>query len=304
MPDVSFIIPVYNRTQGLRISLNSIIKSNLKFSFEIIVVDDGSTKPVYDQIGKVDARIKVIRQTNRGAAVARHVGICHASAESVFFLDAGDTINSRGINILYNRFQQINECVAAIGIGVNQMNPFSLPSWASRLNGPSNIIKEPLSFYLSSPLPLSSSMGFLAKREPALRASANRDFYRAANDYDIQIRLAEQGPFMLLPIITHYFKLSVDGISKKYGIKQQIGYAIYSSWDLYRKLSPEIQQKYKKKYKNMLTLWTPVFLFSSMCYKNLNLYCKIFKITFCQIGLMNFLKGCYWYYSRKNQLKA
>ena len=89
-PFFSVVIPVYNRADLLRATLQSVL-SQSEQDFEIVVVDDGSS----DHPGRVaeefcDARIIFMRQENRGGGAARNTGIDHARGRFIAFLDSDD----------------------------------------------------------------------------------------------------------------------------------------------------------------------------------------------------------------------
>lgn len=99
MKKISVIIPVYNRENTILKCLNSIINQTLnKDEMEIIVVDDCSTDQTYDILLQLKNNfpdlIKVIRLSeNSGAASKpRNIGIKHANAEYVSFIDSDDFI--------------------------------------------------------------------------------------------------------------------------------------------------------------------------------------------------------------------
>ena len=89
-PQVSIIIPLYNKAPYLARTLTSIQRQTFS-DFEIIVVDDGSTDGGADIVRALnDARVRLIRQHNLGPGAARNAGITAARAEFVAFLDADD----------------------------------------------------------------------------------------------------------------------------------------------------------------------------------------------------------------------
>lgn len=91
MPQVSVIIPTYNRKRFLRRAIESVLNQNFS-DFEIIVVDDASAEPVQDVVDCLkDPRIRLIRhETNKGEAEARNTGILNSSCEYIAFLDDDD----------------------------------------------------------------------------------------------------------------------------------------------------------------------------------------------------------------------
>ncbi len=90
---VSIIIPVYNSEKILKSTIESALAQTY-LNKEIIVVDDGSTDNSYELAKQYEAaNVKLFRQTNAGAAVARNTGLAHATGEYIQFLDAGDLLS-------------------------------------------------------------------------------------------------------------------------------------------------------------------------------------------------------------------
>ncbi len=91
-PCVSVIIPVYNAEAYLPEAIDSLINQSLK-DIEVICVDDGSTDSsfsILNQYAKLEKRIKIIKQENQYAGVARNTGLLQAKGKYVIFLDADD----------------------------------------------------------------------------------------------------------------------------------------------------------------------------------------------------------------------
>lgn len=91
-PLVSIIVPVYNVENSLRCCVDSMLSQTFK-DFEIILVDDGSTDnspSICDSYGSLDARIRVLHQSNSGLSMARNRGLDVAQGKWVFFVDSDD----------------------------------------------------------------------------------------------------------------------------------------------------------------------------------------------------------------------
>ncbi len=88
MPLVSVVIPAYNSGRYLDEAVRSVIAQTFT-DWECIVVDDGSTEDL-SRIGKMDPRVRLIRQPNSGVAAARNIGVAHSTGEFVAFLDHDD----------------------------------------------------------------------------------------------------------------------------------------------------------------------------------------------------------------------
>ncbi len=89
-PEVSVIIPVYNRQQTIRLAIDSVLNQSYKAD-EIIVVDDGSTDRTNSVIKEYRNKIKIITlPKNSGVSRSRNEGIKHAGNELIAFLDSDD----------------------------------------------------------------------------------------------------------------------------------------------------------------------------------------------------------------------
>lgn len=87
-PTVSVIVPVYNGERFLAEAIESILAQTYP-SYEIIVIDDGSTDRTREIVLSYP-EIKYLYQTNAGTAAARNRGIEMARGEYLAFLDADD----------------------------------------------------------------------------------------------------------------------------------------------------------------------------------------------------------------------
>lgn len=93
-PDISVIIPVYNRGDRIRWTLDSIRRASTGLRVETIVIDDGSSPPLADALSGIDTGpILLHRQDNRGLLFARLAGFERARGEHVLFLDSDDLIH-------------------------------------------------------------------------------------------------------------------------------------------------------------------------------------------------------------------
>lgn len=88
-PDISVIIPTFNRAKTLPRALESIRRQTYPPS-EIILIDDGSTDETPRVIARQFPEVRYIRQENRGVSSARNTGIKAAVGEWIAFLDSDD----------------------------------------------------------------------------------------------------------------------------------------------------------------------------------------------------------------------
>lgn len=90
MPQITIIIPLYNKGPYVRRALDSVFAQNFQ-DYEVIVVDDGSTDDGPEQVTTYkDSRLRLIQQPNAGPGAARNLGIQNARGDYIAFLDADD----------------------------------------------------------------------------------------------------------------------------------------------------------------------------------------------------------------------
>ena len=88
MTFASIIMPAFNVQATMRDTLAALLAQTYP-DFEIIIVDDGATDctPGIAAEFATDARVRVIRQANRGLAGARNSGIAAARGDVIGFCD-------------------------------------------------------------------------------------------------------------------------------------------------------------------------------------------------------------------------
>lgn len=92
IPSVSVVMPAYCAAKTIAASIKSVQDQSLS-SWELIIVDDGSTDNTVDVVSALaneDDRIRLICQNNQGPSAARNLGVEHARADVLAFLDADD----------------------------------------------------------------------------------------------------------------------------------------------------------------------------------------------------------------------
>lgn len=90
MPEISIVIPLYNKENEIENTLNSVLKQSFT-NFEVIIINDGSTDKSESRVlAFSDNRIKYKKTENGGVSKARNKGIEMAVSPLIAFLDADD----------------------------------------------------------------------------------------------------------------------------------------------------------------------------------------------------------------------
>lgn len=105
---VSIIIPTFNSKAFLEESVQSALAQSHK-KVEVIVVDDGSTDdtvhlfPGFELLG-----VRCFKQSNKGAAAARNLGLKHASGDYIQYLDSDDVLHKDKLLVQLDAMQKEN----------------------------------------------------------------------------------------------------------------------------------------------------------------------------------------------------
>ncbi|MEX2336431.1 MAG: glycosyltransferase family A protein [Fulvivirga sp.] len=107
IPKISIIMPVYNRADLIRESLDSILKQTYS-NWECIIVDDGSTddtpivvKPILER----DKRFKFYRRSDKylkGPSGSRNMGLDIAKGDYLVFVDSDDIVHPDMLQICWD----------------------------------------------------------------------------------------------------------------------------------------------------------------------------------------------------------
>lgn len=104
--NLSFIIPVYNSEKFIQKCIESLVRQETKYEYEIILIDDGSTdasSSIIDEYAKRISYVHAYHQKNKGISVTRNRGITYARGEYIAFIDNDDFVSQYYVEILLNR---------------------------------------------------------------------------------------------------------------------------------------------------------------------------------------------------------
>jgi glycosyltransferase involved in cell wall biosynthesis len=186
-PAVSVITPVRNGATWLPESVASIQSQDFP-SFEFVIVDDGSddaTPAMLDAFAAADSRIRILRQPQQGIVAALNTAIAEARAPYLARLDADDRARPARLG------KQVAFMESHPEIGL-------LGTWAEVIDGAGNVVgrRTPpvgpllLARVLARTNPFVHS-SVMIRTALAHRLGGYRAAFRAAEDYDLWLRLAE-----------------------------------------------------------------------------------------------------------------
>lgn len=187
----SIIIPTYNRSEFIKLSVDSILSQNFE-DLEIIIVDDGSEDDTEEVIKTViDPRIKYLKTTNRERGAARNYGLTFSKGEYIDFFDSDDVF----LPCLFD----VKEFI----MGNNK--PPVIYGDFQQLDSSSNLIKKEFKPYSTFTQNLLHN-NFLACGSVFLRREVAQQFpfhedrrLSTAEDWELWLRIHVSYPFIYFP---------------------------------------------------------------------------------------------------------
>lgn len=98
--DLMVVVPAYNVGKYLKQCIDSVINQKTKYTYEVIIVNDGSTDEtgtIADMYSKFDY-VRIIHQCNRGLSGARNRALEVITGRYITFLDADDYLMDGAID--------------------------------------------------------------------------------------------------------------------------------------------------------------------------------------------------------------
>ena len=97
-PFIRIVIPAYCAVATLRKCVSSVYSSQIQYSYEIVVINDGEN-PNIELLSK-ELNFRIINSNHKGAAVARNIGVDSFLGNIIVFIDADVEINESAISEL------------------------------------------------------------------------------------------------------------------------------------------------------------------------------------------------------------
>jgi len=187
-PAVSVVIPSYNHARFIARAVDSVLSSSFT-DLELVIVDDGSTDDTLEVLRpfRVNPRVRVRTQENRGAHAALNVGLSLAEGELLFVLNSDDASQPQRIQRLVQRFRDDPDVLLAA-------------SWIEVVNGEDNPLGVKRGHLNMPPWPPPSAGPFLsALGEPGL-ALLETNFISTTSNVAFRRSLLDEAGLDFLPL--------------------------------------------------------------------------------------------------------
>jgi glycosyltransferase involved in cell wall biosynthesis len=202
-PKISVIMPVRNGSGYLDAAVAS-IRGQSFADFEFLVIDDGSTDGTPDMLRKhaaEDSRIAILNSGGAGIVAALNLGIDNATGFYIARMDADDIALPDRFE-LQSSWLDANPEIFACGTAATLINAEGKEKQTQPgMSGGKVALRDLLD---GNPFIHPTMM---IRRDALVAAGLYRAGCTYAEDYDLWIRLAENGPLANLPDITLQFRM-------------------------------------------------------------------------------------------------
>jgi glycosyltransferase involved in cell wall biosynthesis len=215
-PAISVIMPVRNGAQWLAEAVASVQAQDFA-DFEFLIIDDGSddgTVALLSRFAAADCRIRLVRQTPQGIVPALNTAITKARAPYLARLDADDRARSDRLGKQFAYMQAhpeigllgtLAERIDAAGHVVGRLAPPTDPATLAR------VLERTNPFVHSSTMMRTA----LVRQLGGYRAA-----FRAAEDYDLWLRMAEAGSIANLADYFTQYRWHGSNMSQRDAVRQ------------------------------------------------------------------------------------
>jgi glycosyltransferase involved in cell wall biosynthesis len=198
-PEVSVVIPTYNRASCIPRTIDSVLAQTYK-NYEILIVDDGSTDETRVIVGAYGKRIRYIYQQNAGVSAARNAGILASKGQWVAFLDSDDEWMPTKLEKqrqIADRNSSIVASVTNAGIVLSEQTELDLFDLRHfKFASPEPLMVErPLSL-ITKLQPFTSSL--FVHRNILLSAGLFDETLTLYEDHDLMCRCCLKGPWAII----------------------------------------------------------------------------------------------------------
>ena len=141
--DLSIIVPVYNYAELLPANIDSILNQKTQYTFELILVDDGSTDGSSDILRRYQhiENVRIVSKENGGIASARNAGLNVAHGKFIMFVDCDDTVENNIVEVLLERAYATDADIVMCGHNLVKWKEGKIASVIPNLQPSANLLE-------------------------------------------------------------------------------------------------------------------------------------------------------------------
>ena len=242
MPLVTVAMPVRNAMPYLPAALDSILHQTYR-RLDVLVIDDGSTDDSAAFLAQVrDERLRVRTTGGRGLVAALNLALDDARGE-LFARQDGDDISMPDRIEKQVRFLGEHHDVGVVACRAEYIDADSRPVFSAQTNERRRLQHEATRpGRLHALLPLTCCLvhgSIVARRRTLEEAGGYREARRAAEDYDLWLRLLPRHRFAMIDEALYFHRLHAGQVSGRYR-DEQLESTLRAKLDHLRAVAPNL----------------------------------------------------------------
>jgi len=236
--DFSIITPVYNGEKWIAKTIESVLDTCANFSYEYIVVNDGSVDGTRKILSTYSGVVKIVNQENQGEAASVNNALKLAQGRYIIVVSADDPMRSSELLRL-----------AKITLDNDKNIVCAYPSW-SVIDSSANVIRnvdvdEYSEHALVGEFKCLVGPGGVFRREAAIQVGGRQKHLRFTSDYDFWLRLSRLGQFQRIPGYLAYWREHMSSTSIAYRGVEMANERILMMQE-FLKSNPQISKEIKR----------------------------------------------------------
>jgi len=237
-PKITVLMSVFNCSAHLGPAVESILNQSFT-DFEFLVIDDGSSDPVVDNILNYgDARIRIVRQENMGLTRSLNKGLGLIQGEYVARMDAADTCSP---DRLKKQFEIISSSARLDLVGTF----FEIIDEKGNVAQKKELITDPI--YRLWRLLFHNNYGHgtvMFRKSTVIGAGMYDTRLRFAQDFDLWSRISKKDNTHIIPEFLYKYRMNTEG--EQASVKNyddQLHVAIWISDRNLKSCNPELKEQ-------------------------------------------------------------
>jgi glycosyltransferase involved in cell wall biosynthesis len=221
--DVSIVCPIHGEGRYFQQTLDSIKNQEFAGSLEVVLVLDRCSEEVMAVINSFRSSIdlKVVTSTTPGLVAALNLGLQTANGRYIARIDSDDLMTPERITEQFT-YMEANQSVTVLGSSIVEINESGSVIGRREYPIDSRVMHQALSKQCTIAHP-----SVMFRKDAILRLGGYRSFFENAEDYDLWLRVRDQGIILSTSQRLTLYRIHSDQVSRR-NLKKGV-FASYSA---------------------------------------------------------------------------